>query len=156
MDFFKVRRGPCLVICRLIYSWVKVISELILVMMDFLLLVLFLSAGLLCSQMYQILALQICRDRDVLLRKYCFSFGFCLNYLLPPSPQLGQLVQLFWNAKNVDLSYILNDSLSKILHRERQNTCFVGHVYNLKNSSKFKLLAFWKKKTLIIDQKWSS
>ena len=72
------------------------ISKLMLVMMDFLLLVLFLSAGLLCSQMYQILALQICRDRDVLLRKYCFSFGFCLNYLLPPSPQLGQLKYNFF------------------------------------------------------------
>ena len=32
-----------------------------------------------------------------------------------PSPQFGQLVQLFLNAKNVDLSYIQNDSLSKIL-----------------------------------------
>ena len=33
----------------------------------------------------------------------------------PRSPQFGQLVQLFLNAKNVDLSYIQNDSLSKIL-----------------------------------------
>ena len=32
------------------------------------------------------------------------------------------------NAKNVKLSDIQNDSLSK-----RQNTCFVGHVYNLKH-----------------------
>ena len=34
-----------------------------------------------------------------------------------------------------------------------QNTCFVGHVYNLKNSFKFKLLAFWRKLTPFIDQK---
>ena len=27
----------------------------------------------------------------------------------------------------------------------RQKTCFVGHVYNLKNNLKFKLLAFWRK-----------
>ena len=30
---------------------------------------------------------------------------------------------------------------------------FVGHVYKLKNSLKFKLLSFWRKKTPIIDQK---
>ena len=28
----------------------------------------------------------------------------------------------------------------------------MGHLYNLKNSLKFKLLAFWRKKTPIIDQ----
>ena len=34
--------------------------------------------------------------RDILLRKYCFSFGFCPNYLPLASPlQFGQLVQLF-------------------------------------------------------------
>ena len=33
----------------------------------------------------------------------------------PPSLQFGQLVPLFLNAKNVDLRYIQNDSLSKIL-----------------------------------------
>ena len=33
----------------------------------------------------------------------------------PLSPQFGQLVQLFLNAKNIDLSYIQNDSSSKIL-----------------------------------------
>ena len=59
-----------------------------------------------------------------------------------PHPQFGQLVPLFFNAKNVNLSDIQNDSLSKILLKQRQNTCFVGHVYNLKNSLKFKLLAF--------------
>ena len=32
-----------------------------------------------------------------------------------PSPQFGQLVQLFLNAKDADLSDIQNDSLSKIL-----------------------------------------
>ena len=72
---------------------------------------------------------------------------------LPPLPQLGQLVQLFLNAKNVDLSDIQNDLLSKILLKSRQNTCFVGHVYNLKNSLMFKLLAFWRKYTPFIDQK---
>ena len=34
---------------------------------------------------------------------------------LPCSPQFGQLVQIFLNAKNVDLSDIQNDTLSKIL-----------------------------------------
>ena len=38
----------------------------------------------------------------------------------------------FFNAKNVDLSNIQNNSLSKILLKLRQNTCFEGHVYNLK------------------------
>ena len=38
--------------------------------------------------------------RDVLLRKYCFSFGSCPNYL---PPQFGQLVQLFSDAKIQDL-----------------------------------------------------
>ena len=38
-------------------------------------------------------------------KKSCCSFGFCPNYLLPP-PQFGQLVQLFLNAKIVDLSDI--------------------------------------------------
>ena len=33
----------------------------------------------------------------------------------PPSPQFGRRVQLFFNAKNVDLSHIQNDTLSKIL-----------------------------------------
>ena len=46
--------------------------------------------------------------------KNCCSFGFCPNYLAP-SPQFGLLVQLFFNANNVDLSDIQNDSLSKIL-----------------------------------------
>ena len=32
----------------------------------------------------------------------------------PPLPQFGQLVKLFLNTKYVDLSYIQNDSLSKI------------------------------------------
>ena len=50
-------------------------------------------------------------------KKYCF-FGFCLNVPSPPlSPprQFGQHVQLFLNVKNVNLSDIKNDSLSKIL-----------------------------------------
>ena len=33
------------------------------------------------------------------------------------------------------------------------NKGLVGHVYNLKNSLKFKLLAFWRKLTPFIDQK---
>ena len=49
-----------------------------------------------------------------------------------PSPQFGQLVQLFLNAKNVDLRDTQNDSLSEILQKYLQNTCFLGHVYNLK------------------------
>ena len=37
-----------------------------------------------------------------------------------------------------------------------QNASFVGHVYNLKNSLKFKLLAFWRKQTPFIAQKCTS
>ena len=81
--------------------------------------------------------------RDGIMRKNYCSFGFCPNYL--PSPQFWQLVQLFLNAKNIDLSDIQNDTLSKILLKVRQNTCFVGHLYNLEISLKFKLLAFGRK-----------
>ena len=72
-------------------------------------------------------------------KKSCSSFGLCPNNL-PPSPQFGQLVQLFLNAKNVDLGNIQNDSLSKILLKERQITCFVGHVYNLKKLFKVQII----------------
>ena len=41
--------------------------------------------------------------REGLLRKNCCSFGFCPNFLLPPSPPFGQLVQLFSDAKIQDL-----------------------------------------------------
>ena len=51
--------------------------------------------------------------REGFPKKSCCSFGFCPNN--PPSfPQFGQLVQLFLNAKNANLSYIQNDTLSKI------------------------------------------
>ena len=36
--------------------------------------------------------------------KDCCSFGFCQITSLPHSPQFGQLVQLFLNTKNIDLS----------------------------------------------------
>ena len=55
-------------------------------------------------------------------------FFWILSKLSPP--QFEQLVQLFLNAKNVDLSDIQNDSLFKILLKYRRNTCFVCHVYN--------------------------
>ena len=48
------------------------------------------------------------------VRNMCF-FGFQLDFVQIISPQFGQLVQLFFNAKNVDLSDTQNDSLSKIL-----------------------------------------
>ena len=48
--------------------------------------------------------------------------------------------QLFLNAKNVDLSDIKNDSISKILLKYRHNTCFVGHVYNLKKQFKVQII----------------
>ena len=51
---------------------------------------------------------------------------------LPPPLQFGQLVPLFFNAKNFNLSDIQNDSLSKILLKLRQNICFMGDAYNLK------------------------
>ena len=52
--------------------------------------------------------------REGVTKKRRCSFEFCQNYP-PPSPQYGQLVQLFLDAKNVDSSDIQNDSLSKIL-----------------------------------------
>ena len=42
---------------------------------------------------------------------------FYFVQITSPSPQFGQLVQLFFNAKNVDLSDIQNDAMSKILHK---------------------------------------
>ena len=50
---------------------------------------------------------------------------------LPPTPQL------FLDAKNDNLSDIQNYSLSNILLKLRPNTCFAGHVYNLKKSSNY-------------------
>ena len=61
-------------------------------------------------------------------KKVARLFGFCPNY--PLSPKFGQLVQLFLNAKNVNVSDIQIGSFSKNL----LNTCFMGHIYNLKNS----------------------
>ena len=56
--------------------------------------------------------------RDILLRKYCFSFGFCPNYLPLASPlQFGQLVQLFPNVEIQDLK----DSLGLKLLYVRRN-----------------------------------
>ena len=80
--------------------------------------------------------------RESLLRKNCCSFGFCPNYL-PPPPNLDNLYHFFERQKR-RLKLHSNDSLSKILIKRRHNTCFVCHVYNLKNSLKFKLLAFWR------------
>ena len=51
---------------------------------------------------------------------------------ITPSAQFGQLLQLFLNTKNIDLSDIQNDSLSKILLKLRQNTSSVGRVQYLK------------------------
>ena len=55
------------------------------------------------------------QSRNVSRKKLFF---WILSKLPPPplpSNQFGQLVQLFLNAKNIDLSDIQNDSLSKIL-----------------------------------------
>ena len=46
-------------------------------------------------------------------KKVAVLLGFV--QITSPSPQFGQLVPIFLNAKNVDLSNIQNDSLSKIL-----------------------------------------
>ena len=48
-------------------------------------------------------------------KKSCCSFGFCPNYLLLPLPPIWTTCTTFLNAKNVNLSNIQNDSLSKIL-----------------------------------------
>ena len=48
-------------------------------------------------------------------KKAAVLLDFCPNYLpLPPPPNLDNLYN-FLNAKNVDLSDIYNESLSKIL-----------------------------------------
>ena len=52
--------------------------------------------------------------REGFTKKSSRSFGFCSNYLDPPTPQFGQLVPLFLNAKNVDITDIQNDSLGKV------------------------------------------
>ena len=86
--------------------------------------------------------------------KSCCSFGFCLNYM-HPSPQFEQFVQLYLNAKYVDLSGIQTDSISNFfLKKARILALWVVYtVYNLKNSLKFKLLALGRKQTPFIDQK---
>ena len=55
--------------------------------------------------------------RDILLRKYCFSFGFCPNYLpLASPPQVGQLVQLFPDVEIQDLKDSLGLKLLYVLY----------------------------------------
>ena len=43
-------------------------------------------------------------------------------------------------SKKFDLSDIQNDLFSKILIKERQNICLVGHVYNLKQQFKVQII----------------
>ena len=45
------------------------------------------------------------------------------------------------------------EQFQKFIRFGSDTLLFVGHVYNLKNSLKFKLLAFWSKQTPFIDQK---
>ena len=61
-------------------------------------------------------------------------FFWILSKLPPPLPPNPQL---FLDAKNDNLSDIQNYSLSNILLKLRPNTCFAGHVYNLKKSSNY-------------------
>ena len=68
--------------------------------------------------------------RDGFTKKSCCSFGFCPNYL----PPIWTTCTTFLNAKNVDLSDIQNDSLSKIILKLRQNTCFVGHPARVRSA----------------------
>ena len=59
---------------------------------------------------------------------------------LPPLPLIWTTCTTFFERQNVDLSDIQNDSLSKIIIKLRQNTCFVGHVYNLKKQLKVQII----------------
>ena len=56
---------------------------------------------------------KMCQVKGKVHEKSCCSFlsKFVQITSPPPSPQFGQLVQLFLNAKNVDLSDIQSDSL---------------------------------------------
>ena len=56
--------------------------------------------------------LECIRD-DFVRKKTAILLDFV--QITSPTPQFGQVVQLFLNAKNVDLSDIQNDSLSEIL-----------------------------------------
>ena len=78
--------------------------------------------------------------REGILRKNCCSSGFCPNYLPPPLPQFGQLVQLFSGVEIQDWKVSLG---LDILY----NTLYIY------SSLKFKLLAFWRKYTFFIGQK---
>ena len=71
------------------------------------------------------------------LRSIPATYKTLREKLPPPLPANLDNLYNFFNAKNVDLSDIQNISLSKILLKLRQNTCFVGHEYNLKNSSNY-------------------
>ena len=74
------------------------------------------------------------------------------NVLLPTSYHVRVNIGYWWSSSTQGVPALLgrstvddiqNYSLSKILLTQQQNTCFLGHVYNLKNSLKFKLLAFY-------------
>ena len=57
---------------------------------------------------------QMCWSWGRFTKKKLLFFWILSKLPPPPFPQFGQLVQLFLNAKNVDLNDIQNDSLSKI------------------------------------------
>ena len=75
----------------------------------------------------------------------CRPFGFCLNYL--PIPNLDNLYSLFWTPKtSIYATFKITYYPKLFLNKGRILALLVMYsVYNLKNSLKFKLLAFWRK-----------
>ena len=78
--------------------------------------------------------------------KLLFFWIWMSKLPFPPSPQFGQLVQLFSDVKIQDLKVSLELKIKYVLYN-------ILYIYNLKNSLKFRLLAFWRKLTPFIDQK---
>ena len=66
--------------------------------------------------------------RHLPIREICCFFYFVQNTCPPPLHHFLTTCTTFLNAKNVDLSDTQYGSLSKILLKWRQNTCFVCHV----------------------------
>ena len=59
--------------------------------------------------------LRLVLGRDVLLRKNCSSFGFCLNYL-PPFSQIWTISTIFSDVKIQDLKVGLELKILYILY----------------------------------------
>ena len=87
--------------------------------------------------------------RDILLRKYCFSFGFCPNYLtLASPPKLDNLYNFFPMSK------------FKIWKTVKDQNYYMYYmlyyIYNLKKQFKVQIISILEEIDSFIDQKCTS